>query len=243
MAKSCATLAQFLDLTLGEFSTVGAVSRAVLDVAVNPTPGAVLTITDPNAVPVVVATLTAVGGAPAANEFQVGVDAAATAVNIAAALNLATNTAGTLVQAAASGTDVFVNSIATGPLSLYTLASSTTDLVWDLAALDGGADVVTSFLDATCSMINLECWGNKASTGHIYLAAHQLTGFLDDERGPANAVSIDKISESYAAVGTATKLDANFATTRWGRLYLQVRSTLAIFPTVARQIIPMVGRS
>jgi hypothetical protein len=90
-------------------------------------------------------------------------------------------------------------------------------------------------LDSTAAQIPLGVWMSKASTAHAYLTAHILTVAEGGERGQVNARSIDKVSVSYAAVGTATQLDANLSTTKWGRLFLQLRSTLLNVPIVGRR--------
>lgn len=102
-------------------------------------------------------------------------------------------------------------------------------------------EVTEAFLEAAAQDINLEAWGDKASEGHVFLTAHYMAvagqGTDAGERGPVNAEEIDKIKVSYGAVGTATGLDANYSTTKWGRLYLAKKKTLFIVGTVGRRFL------
>ena len=113
---------------------------------------------------------------------------------------------------------------------------------------DDKPEFLQVWLDATADAINVSQWKRKASTGHVFLAAHLLTVTTKEgrgERGPANSKAIDKLRVTYAAVGTATQLDANFSTTRYGRAYLALRSTLLVTPIVGRRTLlrpPISGR-
>ncbi len=110
----------------------------------------------------------------------------------------------------------------------------------DLTALapefkDQDCAFLQTLLDVTADQIPLDVWLVKSSTAHVYLTAHMLTVAEDNERGPVNSEQIDKIRVSYGAVGTATQLDANLSTTKWGRLFLQLRTTLLLVPIVGRR--------
>lgn len=102
-------------------------------------------------------------------------------------------------------------------------------------------EVTTAWLEAAGQDINLAAWGDKASEGHIFLTAHymQVGGWGDDagERGPVTAEQIDKIRVQYGQVGTATGLDANYSTTKWGRLYLAKKKTIFVAGMVGRRFL------
>ena len=92
-----------------------------------------------------------------------------------------------------------------------------------------------TLLEVAGSMISLECWGTKASNGHLLLAAHLLQLFAGaggaSAGGPVASRTIGKISESYAV---ATQADAELATTTYGQLYLTLRKTLLLLPITGR---------
>lgn len=223
MAQRCATLAEFVDL-VPEFLTLGDASTATLVVAVQPAPGDTITLSDPYAFPPVVETL------EAGVDYAIGATVEDTASNIATAL-----AAGTLTTAQAQGSTVYVSSVKTGAAGgVVVSTSNSVALVWSGSALAGGDALVLFALDCSCSMINLECWGTKASCASIYLAAHVLTVAGGGEQGPVNMKKIDKIQVSYSATGLATGVDANFGSTRWGRLYLAMKKTIFIAPFAAR---------
>lgn len=96
-------------------------------------------------------------------------------------------------------------------------------------------EFIQLWLDVTAGQINISQWGLKASVGHALLAAHALTVSEGKERGPINQMSIDKLSVVHAAVGTATQLDANYSTTKWGRLFLACRASLIVIGIVGRR--------
>lgn len=230
MPQRCATLNEFVDL-VPEFLTLGDASTGTLVVASQPAPGDSITLADPYAFPPVVETLIA------GTDYAIGVDEAATAANIAAAMD-----AGSLVTASAIGATVYVASVKTGAAG--NVGVSTTNpaaLAWSGVALTGGDALVLFSLDCACSMIALDCWGSKASCGHVYLAAHMLavaSGLAGGESGPVNRKKIDKIEISNAATGLATGLDANFGSTKWGRLYLAMKKTIFVAPIAGRRFLP-----
>ena len=55
------------------------------------------------------------------------------------------------------------------------------------------------------------------------------------ESGAINRKKIDKIEVSFAATGTATGIDADFGSTRWGRLYLAMKKTIFVAPIAGRR--------
>jgi hypothetical protein len=227
MAKRCATLAEFVDL-VPEFLTLGDASTGTLVVASQPAPGDSITLTDPYAFPPVVETLIA------GTDYAIGVDEAATAANIAAAMD-----GGSLVTASAIGATVYVASVKTGAAGAVGISTTNpAALQWSGVALTGGDALVLFSLECACSMINLECWGTKASCGSIYLAAHVLTVAGGGEGGAVNRKKIDKIEVSFAATGTATGIDANFGSTKWGRLYLAMKKTIFVAPIAGRRFLP-----
>lgn len=88
-------------------------------------------------------------------------------------------------------------------------------------------------LDIAGSMISVECWGIKASNGHLLLAAHYLKIFAEENTagGPIASRSLGKISESYSV---APQADGELATTKFGLLYLALRKTLFLLPISGR---------
>ena len=100
-------------------------------------------------------------------------------------------------------------------------------------------EVIQFWLDTTCSMINIECWGNKASSAHILLTAHFMAVEDNQEGGPTKRKKIDKLEIENAVKENS---DEEFGSTKWGRLYLAMRRTVPFFGTVGRQILPMVPR-
>ncbi len=214
MANSCATIGTFLAFTGGEFNTAGSLSAGTLTVAVQPSPGDTVTLATRYGVPIVTEVYVA------DTDFDIGVDEAATATNLAAAISL-----GALAVATAAAGVISVTSTSTGPIgALSTTTSNATAFVWGGAVLVGGELLVQSQLTCACEMINLACWGDKADCGHMYLTAHMLAtmGHGSGESGAVTGKSIDKLSISYAAGGTAS---ANGGT-KWGRMYDQIKSTL-----------------
>ncbi len=229
MAMNCATLAEFLTQA-PDFKEVGPTSKSELAVQ-GVLAGDSFTITDTQSFPPRVETWTAVAGAPAANQFEIGVDDDATAANIATALG-----ASALVNAGAVGNLVFVQSVATGPCSLYTLASSSATLTWTTATLEGGDAVVQFALSCACAQINLACWGNKADCAHIYLSAHYLalqTG-VGAGAGTVKRRKIDKLEIEFE---TQPPSDADLGATKWGLMYLQLRKSLFIAPVAGRRFL------
>jgi hypothetical protein len=57
------------------------------------------------------------------------------------------------------------------------------------------------------------------------------------ESGPATRRKIDKIEESFSNVVSTDNLDPSFSTTKWGRLYLQLRKSLFIAPVPGRRFL------
>lgn len=93
-----------------------------------------------------------------------------------------------------------------------------------------------TILELTGSMISIDCWGVKASRGHLLLAAHFLKLLADSgggasAGGPLAGRGLGKISESYAV---ATQADAELASTTYGQLYLALRKSLFLLPITGR---------
>lgn len=78
------------------------------------------------------------------------------------------------------------------------------------------------------SQINTTNWGtSKAFLGQIYLAAHLLKVWELQSAAAAGPVSQRKdgdLSESYAVARAPSAED--YSSTTWGRLYLNIRSTV-----------------
>ncbi len=220
MPQRCATLAEFL-AAAPEFLRAGEQSDGMLTVVSNPAPGDTIVLSTRFGVPIVTETLIA------DTDFAIGVDEAETATNIATALN-----GGTLVAASSMGSIVSILS-SNGPVGSLTLTSSAASMVWDENPMTPGAGIVQMMLDCACQQINLDCWRAKADCAHIFLTAHYLAvaGFGTGEQGMVSSRSIDKLSISYA---TAAPSDAELGTTRWGRMYTQLRKTILVLPLVGR---------
>jgi hypothetical protein len=89
------------------------------------------------------------------------------------------------------------------------------------------ADTVNLALADALSQINTTNWGTKAFLGQIYLACHFLKVWELQSAAPAGPVSQRKdgdLSESYAVARPASAED--YSSTSWGRLYVNVRSTV-----------------
>lgn len=219
MAERCATLDELLT-EAPELATLGSVSTARLLVDSNPAPGDSFTITDAQA------TLPTSETYVAGTDFVIGANETETAANIVTAL-----ASSSLVNASSIGAGVYLATKATGPRTLYTLASTAASLVPSSAAMSGGAAYLESLLACTCRMINLACWGAKASCASAYLAAHFALVAEGEETGPVSSRTLDKLAESYASNPSS---DADFGSTKYGRLYVALRKTLIIAPIVGR---------
>lgn len=100
------------------------------------------------------------------------------------------------------------------------------------ATLDGGSDVLDFQLATACTMINASLWGSKAGAGQAYLTAHFMaiaTGAGGGETGVTTSRTIDRISQGNAATSFDVS-DAAFASTKWGRMYLALKKTIAVVP-------------
>lgn len=234
MPASCATRSEFLAIA-PEFSSYGPTSSGQVVPNVS-TPGDQFSIRSASNAPAVLLTFEAVAASPTlGSEYLAGATSADTAESLAASINAA----GQLATASVSGNIIYIDSIETGVDGLHTIDDKPDGIFQFLTGntLEGGAALIDQALACACSQINLECWGSKAQCAHVYLTAHMLTVANGGEAGPVNRRKIDKIEESFAAVGTATGLDASFATTKWGRLYLQLKKSLFIAPVPGRRFL------
>ncbi len=229
MARACVTLDGFIEL-FPEFASFGAASKASLAVTGDPAPGSSVTVTlDRQDLPEAFSLTAGTDFAVAAG------DTAQTAANIAAAFNLQ----GTL-EASSIPSSVYIKTKAPGWASQYALASDSPEMVWSDTRMARGDDQIEQVLACTCCMINLDQWGDKASCGHAYLAAHFLTVEAGGEAGILSNRKIDTIQEGYT-VPTYAQGDAGFALTRFGRLYLQLRATLLTPPFIGRKHLAFQG--
>lgn len=216
---SCLDVTAFLGF-LPAFASTGSTSSGSIAWLSTGSPGDTITIGS--------VTLTAVAGARAAGSstWSVDGDEAAEAASFRAAI--ADSAASALVSASGSGTTVNLTTVSTGPASLLDLATST-DEVYDLTAFAGGDDQIRLMLEATCTMIGA-CWpAAKAGLAHAYLTAHFLAVGAGNEGGVRTSRTVNKISEGSAAPSFDAS-DAAFATTKYGRLYLALRSTIPVLP-------------
>jgi len=217
----CATLSEFLRQA-PEFLSFGEQSDSTLTLLGQPTPGDVLTLSTRFGVPIVVETYVA------GTHFTIGGSVADTAANIAVALN-----GGALVAASSSGAVVSTLSSA-GPLGSLALTSSNeAAMLWDEPTMSPGDGQVLFALECACAQINVECWGAKAMCAHIYLTAHTLMVQSGSTfaGGAIASKTMDKLSISYAVTAPS---DGDLGATKWGRLYMQLKKTIPVFPIVGR---------
>lgn len=136
-----------------------------------------------------------------------------------------------LTVARLTPTTVELTTIAKGPRSELYFATSA-PLVYSLsgATLEGGSALLAFELANAVSMVNEAVWKTKASAGQAYLCAHLIavsTGKAGGELGVATSRGISAISQGNASTSFDPK-DAAFASSKWGRKYLALRSTLFV---------------
>jgi hypothetical protein len=178
--------------------------------------------------------MTAVAGARVAGSSTWSIDGAAVAEATSFVAAIADSEAADLVSAVkTTPVIVQITTLAKGYNS--ELAFSTSDAaVYELsgATLAGGSDLLDFQLSTTASMVNVSTWRGKAGAAQAYLCAHFMaiaTGAGGGETGATTLRAIDRISQSNAA--TAFEMsDAAFASTRWGRMYLALKSTVLRIP-------------
>ncbi len=234
MAARCATLEEFLAFA-PEFRTAGSTSTGHVVPGVSP-PGDRFFIRAASNSPAVVLTITAVAASPTlGTEYLAGATGDETAASLAASINAA----GQLATASVSVNNLYLESIQTGVDGLHTLSDKPEGIFTFITGetLVGGAELIETTLACACSQINIECWGGKADCAHLYLTAHMLSLAIGAESGPVSSRTIDKISESYA-IAAASGSDADLSSTRWGRLYAQMRRSLFVAPLPGRRFLP-----
>lgn len=108
----------------------------------------------------------------------------------------------------------------------------------EVAALTGLADdaALQSVVDRAKHHVSLEAWGIKASDGHLLVAAHFATVYLDPsssaaQSGNVASRSIGSISVSYAV---AASDDPLFGTTKYGREFLALKRGIIVAPVCGR---------
>jgi hypothetical protein len=178
--------------------------------------------------------MTAVAGARVAGSSTWSIDGAAVAEATSFVAAIADSEAADIVSAVkTTPVIVQITTLAKGYNS--ELAFSTSDAaVYELsgATLAGGSDLLDFQLSTTASMVNVSTWRGKAGAAQAYLCAHFMaiaTGAGGGETGATTSRAIDRISQSNAA--TAFEMsDAAFASTRWGRMYLALKSTVLRIP-------------
>jgi hypothetical protein len=232
----CADSSTFLALTgPTEFISVGPVSTGSVTWLSTGTAGDTITIGS--------ATLTAVTGARAAGSLTWSVDGDETAEATSFLAALQDSALTSVVSATRSGTTVNMTTLATGAASEIALSSSNA-LVYDLSGstFTGGSALLDFTLTTTCSMLAPLCWGSKKTAGHVYLTAHFLALQMGQESGAVSSKTIDRISIGYAATSFNTS-DAAFSSTKWGRAYLALKSTIPSIGAVSSNggIIGVIG--
>lgn len=234
MAARCATLEEFLAFA-PEFRTAGSTSTGHVVPGVS-TPGDRFSIRSASNSPAVLLIFTAVASSPTlGTEYLAGATGEETAASLAASINAA----GQLATASVSVNNLYIESIQTGVDGLHTLSDKPDGIFTFITGetLVGGAELIETTLACACSQINIECWGGKADCAHLYLTAHMLSLAIGAESGPVSSRTIDKISESYA-IAAASGSDADLSSTRWGRLYAQMRRSLFVAPLPGRRFLP-----
>lgn len=232
MSARCATLGEFLDFA-PEFRTAGPTSTAKI-VANAGTVGDRF-ILESAQFPNVILQFTAVASSPNLGTEYLAGTPAETAESLAASINAQ----GQFMTATTSDIFVFLESVQTGVDGLHLISDKPAGaFVFQTGnSLTGGDILIRTTLECACSQINIECWGGKADCAHLYLTAHMLSLAIGAESGPVSSRTIDKISESYA-IATASGSDADLSSTRWGRLYAQMRRSLFVAPLPGRRFLP-----
>lgn len=96
-------------------------------------------------------------------------------------------------------------------------------------------ELVSEIVDAAGAAVG-ELWDTTRSTGHMARAAHILTllgmsaSGAAGVAGPISARSIAGLSVSYASSAFDSS-DAGLSTTKWGRMYLDLRASVLSVPT------------
>lgn len=231
---ACATAALFLSLTGSDFNRLGPASTATITWLGTGTAGDTLTIGS--------VTMVAVAGPRTAgsNTWSVDGDEATELASFLAALS--DSSLSTVVVGGVSGLELNLTTVATGPVSEIALTTSA-PLVYGLSGstFTGGSALLDFTLTTTCSMLAPLCWGAKQQAAHVYLTAHFLSiGSGTGEAGAVSSKAIDRISIGYAATSFDPS-DAAFASTKWGRLYLALRSTIPSIGAVAGNTFGVIG--
>lgn len=106
-------------------------------------------------------------------------------------------------------------------------AFATKDEVLVIAPALPDNDQLSAIIVSTQNLIRLNEWGDAASEGHKYIAAHFGTLLLTPSAvaGPVTSRKIDKISETYLATAIG---DGELSQTSFGRLYMMLRDNLRL---------------
>jgi len=235
---SCSSLSAFLAITGSDFTALGSVSTATVTWLGTGTVGDTLTIgSGPTQV-----VMTAVAGPRVAGSNTWSVDGADTAEAASFAAAVADSGLSSILTASLDGLVLTLTTVATGPASELSIATSDA-LVYQLSgsAFEGGSDLIDFTLSTTCSMLAPLCWGAKQAAASVYLAAHFLA--IQSGSGEGGAISskaINKISIGFAAT-PFNPSDAAFASTKWGRLYLALKSTIPSIGAVSGNSLGVIG--
>lgn len=93
-------------------------------------------------------------------------------------------------------------------------------------------------LDDAALLMAPDVWLDKYALGLRLLAAHNLivmgavSGIEADSAFPVTSESVGSVSRSYAVPTSFEGVDAQFASTKYGREFVRVRSTLLALPMV-----------
>lgn len=102
------------------------------------------------------------------------------------------------------------------------------------AGIASDPELANEVLDAAGAAVG-ELWGSIRSTGHMARTAHMLTvlgkSATGSEGGPVTARSISGLSISYAATSFDAS-EAALSSTKWGRMYLDLKKSVLVVPMV-----------
>jgi hypothetical protein len=232
MPARCATLAEVLT-AVPSLATFGDRASGVATFVGSPAPGDTFVVG--------AAQLVGVAGArtPGANDWSTDGSLLTQALDFIAALNDPANDFAAFVSASqlAPGlAAVQVTTLGTGAAADLPWSTTAPLLLDPGTTLAGGGYLLGLLLDTACSMISVECWGDKASAGHTYLTAHLATvagaAGQGGEGGPLTSQGMGAISASWATTGFDAS-DASFSGTKWGRMYIMLRDSLIVLPLVS----------
>ena len=223
MSSSPASPANVADVVLlvPAANAVGPVATGQVNVAASPVPPG-------TTIKYAGVTLTAVNGAPGADQFQGDAGSVgAIAASIVAGMAAAGSSWLTVATATVVGSLVTLASVATGPQADTSILVSDASLA--ASGMAGGSALVDFFLSLGLCILDPTCWGDKLCKANALLAAHglALAGEITGAGGVLNKIKIDKIEKGFAV---ATPNDPTFGSSSWGQLYLMLAESVFCGP-------------